>query len=168
MYTTTETATIFCMDRHKPELADLAERINAAAKDAFESSHDAVRSAIAAGGHLTKAKTRIMHGRWGLWLAENFKFSQSTANNFMRLHKHRHELLPLMEDDHDHIMDVTYCLRLIGKNPSPEKTIVQIVEQRCNALTSVIFDLKPADAKAVRELIVELRSDLNDFLQDTK
>lgn len=45
----------------------------------------ALSYAIEIGRRLTEAKSVLPHGKWSEWLIENFEFSQSTANNFMKL-----------------------------------------------------------------------------------
>ena len=45
----------------------------------------ALSYAIEIGRRLTEAKSVLPHGTWSEWLIENFEFSQSTANNFMKL-----------------------------------------------------------------------------------
>lgn len=47
----------------------------------------AVSCAIEIGERLLEAKDLVPHGGWGMWLKENVNYSQSTANNFMRLYK---------------------------------------------------------------------------------
>lgn len=47
----------------------------------------AVSCAIEIGERLLEAKDLVPHGEWGKWLKENVNYSQSTANNFMRLYK---------------------------------------------------------------------------------
>lgn len=47
----------------------------------------AVSCAIEIGKRLLEAKDLVPHGEWGTWLKENVNYSQSTANNFMRLYK---------------------------------------------------------------------------------
>lgn len=47
----------------------------------------AVSCAIEIGERLLEAKDFVPHGEWGMWLKENVNYSQSTANNFMRLYK---------------------------------------------------------------------------------
>jgi DNA repair exonuclease SbcCD ATPase subunit len=42
-------------------------------------------SALEIGKRLTEVKEQIPHGEWGVWLQTNVNYSQSTANNFMRL-----------------------------------------------------------------------------------
>lgn len=44
-----------------------------------------LRSAIEIGNRLNEAKELVAHGEWGPWLEANVHYSQSTANNFMRI-----------------------------------------------------------------------------------
>lgn len=44
-----------------------------------------LQSAIEIGRKLAEAKELVSHGEWGSWLKENVNYSQSTANNFMRI-----------------------------------------------------------------------------------
>ena len=44
-----------------------------------------VAYAVEIGRRLTEAKSVLPHGRWGEWLKEEVDFSQSTANNLMKL-----------------------------------------------------------------------------------
>ena len=42
---------------------------------------------IEIGRRLEEAKSLLPHGEWGRWLGEEVNFSQSTANNFMKLYR---------------------------------------------------------------------------------
>jgi len=44
-----------------------------------------LRSAIEIGKRLNEAKELVPHGEWRAWLESNVHYSQSTANNFMRI-----------------------------------------------------------------------------------
>ncbi len=44
-----------------------------------------LQSAIEIGQKLTEAKELVEHGGWGTWLKNNVNYSQSTANNFMKV-----------------------------------------------------------------------------------
>ncbi|RAR39644.1 DUF3102 domain-containing protein [Paenibacillus sp. MDMC362] len=44
-----------------------------------------LQSAIDIGKKLKEAKELVTHGEWGGWLQDNVNYSQSTANNFMRV-----------------------------------------------------------------------------------
>lgn len=45
----------------------------------------ALHGALQIGLRLTEAKALVSHGEWGDWLKSNVNYSQSTANNFMRV-----------------------------------------------------------------------------------
>ncbi|QOS77934.1 DUF3102 domain-containing protein [Paenibacillus sp. JNUCC31] len=44
-----------------------------------------LQSAIEIGQRLTEAKELVGHGEWGTWLKEHVNYSQSSANNFMKI-----------------------------------------------------------------------------------
>ncbi|MGG1673299.1 DUF3102 domain-containing protein [Paenibacillus sp. NRS-1783] len=44
-----------------------------------------LQSAIEIGRRLTEAKELVAHGEWGDWLKSNVNYSQSSANNFMKI-----------------------------------------------------------------------------------
>lgn len=46
-----------------------------------------IANAIRIGGKLTEAKAMLDHGQWGKWLEERVSYSQSTANNLMKLYQ---------------------------------------------------------------------------------
>jgi len=167
MDTSTHTETTFCTERNKSTLADLVQKIRLAAKDAVESSHDALNSAIAAGGHLVKAKEKVLYGKWGAWLAENFEFSQSVANSWMRLWDKRHELIALIKDMPKEYMSVQDALKLISTAPvPPPKTKFQKVKKRCVDLIKEIYSQSPAEAKKSRDLLIEHIKDVHDYVKE--
>lgn len=47
----------------------------------------ALASAIEVGRRLVEAKEILAHGEWGVWLKERVNFSQTSANNYMRLYE---------------------------------------------------------------------------------
>jgi len=158
--------TIFYTERSKPEITDLVQKIKVAAHDAIDSSHDALQSAIAAGGHLTKAKERILHGKWGAWLAQNFEFSQATASSWMRLWENRKELLELIKDTPKQYMSVQDALRLVSDNPTPApKTKFQKVKKRCADLIKEIYSQSPAEAKKSKDLLIEHVKEIHGFIR---
>ncbi|MFH5187141.1 DUF3102 domain-containing protein [Paenibacillus sp. TAB 01] len=44
-----------------------------------------LRSAIEIGNRLHEAKALVAHGEWAKWLSDNVNYSQSSANNFMKV-----------------------------------------------------------------------------------
>jgi hypothetical protein len=67
----------------------LAAQINQAHDLACRSAQAAISHAIAVGEGLIEAKALVGHGEWLPWLAENFDFSERTAQKYIRLAKHR-------------------------------------------------------------------------------
>lgn len=49
----------------------------------------AIDFAIEIGGKLTEAKELVKHGEWGDWLKNKVDFSQSQANNLMKVYENR-------------------------------------------------------------------------------
>ncbi|WP_188068624.1 DUF3102 domain-containing protein [Brevibacillus brevis] len=68
------------------ELVRSAEVIAAEIRSIDAQTREIVlRSAIEIGNRLNEAKELVAHGEWGPWLEANVHYSQSTANNFMRI-----------------------------------------------------------------------------------
>ena len=63
---------------------DIVIEINAIRKNTMR---EMIYASCEIGRLLCEAKEKLPHGAWGTWLSENFDYSQSTANNLMRLHK---------------------------------------------------------------------------------
>lgn len=51
-----------------------------------QTAQQALRATVEIGRLLCEAKELIPYGRWGQWLEENVDYSQSTANNIMRIY----------------------------------------------------------------------------------
>ncbi len=169
MQLNTETQVVYCTDRHKVELAELVGKINACARDAVESSHDALQSAIVAGGHLRKAKEKVLHGKWTAWLKNNFVFSHSTATDWMRLHEHRKELLELIKGEPKQYMSVQDALKLVGANPGKRHlTKYQLVQKRHRDFIREIYNQTVAEHKGTRQLIIEHQKDVTAYLHSHK
>jgi hypothetical protein len=66
-------------------LADLGVRINEAHTRALENAGKAIGYAIACGKMLLEAKDKVPHGQWLPWLRNNIKFSERSAQGYMRI-----------------------------------------------------------------------------------
>ena len=66
------------------EADDLALEINVIKK---RLAQETILAAVEIGKLLCRAKDKVPHGMWGEWLEENVAYSQSTANNMMRLYR---------------------------------------------------------------------------------
>lgn len=58
-----------------------------------------LNNSIEIGRRLVEAKTMVAHGEWGRWLAESVDYSQSTANNLMRISEEYGNQLALFSSD---------------------------------------------------------------------
>jgi len=163
IHTSTEQV-VYSTDRHRIELSELASKISTCARDAVDSSHDALNSAIAAGGYLLKAKDRVFRGKWGPWLRDNFKFSQSTASNWMRLYGKRKEIMELAKETG--YMSVQDALKLSGAAPArAELTKYQLVQKRHRDFMREIYNQTPTDEKKTRQLVIDHQKDVTAYLK---
>src|SRR5215217_6938057 len=76
----------------------LAEEINAEARAFVTGLRKTVEDGIRAGQKLTEAKALCARGQWLAWLEENVEVSVRSAQEFMRLYKHRDEVRAKMRD----------------------------------------------------------------------
>jgi hypothetical protein len=73
------------MARKLRPAAPIATAINEAHQRAFGKAREALDHARHAGDLLHEAKASMQHGEWLPWLKENIKFSERTAQAYMRL-----------------------------------------------------------------------------------
>lgn len=73
-------------------LEQIAHRANQAHALAMVSTRNAVQHALTAGQALLQAKELCPKGSWGKWLADHFDGSERTAQAYMRVATHRHQL----------------------------------------------------------------------------
>lgn len=102
---------------------------------------------------LTEAKDKVGHGSFGAWLEDNFQYSQTTANNLMRLYQNYGDRaqMDLFFDGEDRMavfgsLTPSQALALL---PLPESERVEFVETHDMESTSV-RDIE-AEIKARRE-----------------
>lgn len=75
------------------DLSVLVGRFNAALASAKKSATDTVLHLCDAGDALIAAKERVGHGNWRSWLKRECDHSKAQAERFVRLAKHRNELM---------------------------------------------------------------------------
>jgi hypothetical protein len=98
-------------------LPALAERINAEHAAAESAARSAVLHARQAGEYLLQAKAQCRHGDWLSWLAANVRFSERTAQGYMRVAEHWPELVAKAQ----HVADL------------PFRKVVQLLADPVNA-----------------------------------
>lgn len=70
------------LQQHSQNADQIAAEINFIKKQTLE---NVLKASIDIGERLSVAKELVPHGQWSDWLAEKVDYSQSTANNFMRI-----------------------------------------------------------------------------------
>jgi len=73
-------------------LEELASQINAEHRAFIAGFRRTLEHGIEAGRLLSEAKARCRHGEWLVWLAANVEVAPRTAQEYVRLYKHRDEL----------------------------------------------------------------------------
>lgn len=78
---------------HDPKLRELADTANAEHRLVEEAQRDALTHAMNAGEALNAAKHAIGWGHWLDWLGEHFEATPQTARLYMRISRHREEIV---------------------------------------------------------------------------
>ena len=93
----------------------LGDEINRAHDAVVSSLNDAVAHATECRRLLLEAKTKCKHGEWLPWLEQNFKGSQRTARNYMKLETaKRQRIADLGEDSLPQYASINEALRMIS------------------------------------------------------
>ena len=72
------------LQQHSQNADQLAAEINLIKRQTYEY---VLKASVEIGERLTAAKELVPYGAWSDWLKEKVDYSQSTANNFMRIYK---------------------------------------------------------------------------------
>ncbi len=72
------------LQQHSQNADQIAAEINLIKRQTYEY---VLKSSVEIGERLTAAKELVPYGAWSDWLKEKVDYSQSTANNFMRIYK---------------------------------------------------------------------------------
>ena len=72
------------MQQERQNADQLAYEINFIKRQTYEY---VLKASVEIGERLTAAKELVPYGQWTDWLAEKVDYSQSTANNFMRIYR---------------------------------------------------------------------------------
>ena len=104
--------------------SELPARINDTHEKVKQSLQRGAEHAIEAGRLLLQAKATVRHGNWLEWVGANCKFSERTAQLYMRLAEER----PLLESKPQRIADLTItdAIKLLEPLKSPEESAPRI------------------------------------------
>lgn len=107
-----------------PPSSDLATRINAAHEEVKKALWRGAEHAIEAGRLLLQAKATVRHGNWIEWVGSNCRFSERTAQLYMRLAQEA----PSLEAKTQRIADLTVndAIKLLEPLKAPDEPISKL------------------------------------------
>lgn len=112
-------------EQERGRLSELAGNIRAAEGQNRQLAQLMLDNAVDIGRWLTEAKTMVPHGEWGKWLKENVDYSQSKAQNLMRLYQEygigQESLFRGPKSQALGNLSVTKALRLLAVPDGPER-----------------------------------------------
>lgn len=110
------------IDANQLALPELATKINTTVRAAEDKARSALSLALEAGRLLNDAKSRVEHGAWDAWLAENCEMAPRTARSYMRLARAYPEL-PEPERQRVADLPVREAVKAIATDPTaPART----------------------------------------------
>ena len=113
-------------------LETLAAEINAESRAFVTGLRKTVEHGIRAGQKLAEAKALCAYGEWLTWLEENVEVSVRSAQEFMRLYKHRYAVRVKARDSAH--LSVSAALKELAE-PKPEPSSLEDHQQQATAHT---------------------------------
>jgi DNA repair exonuclease SbcCD ATPase subunit len=154
--------------------AEIAAEINIIKK---QTARVCLSATVEIGQLLVEAKAAVPFGEWGVWLERNVAYSQSTANNIMRLYQEygEQEQIGFFEENRMEIFgDLTpsQAVALLGLEPAERKRFVETHDMETVSVRDIQKEIKArqeaeALAAAAREELQNakrLAEDLKDQL----
>lgn len=122
-------------------------------------AQETILAAVEIGKLLVKAKEKVPHGMWGDWLSENVAYSQSTANNLMRLFKEygEKEQLDFFEENKMAIfgnLSQSQAVALLGFSYEKRKEYVETHDMEKTSVREI-----EADVVALKAELEEVRAE---------
>lgn len=108
----------------------------------------ALQGAVEIGKRLVEAKGLVAHGDWGRWLREEVDYSQSTADNFMKIFR---EYSPALEGNSQALGNLSYtkALKLLALPAEEREAFAEehkVEDMSTRELEKALADLKKAKA----------------------
>ena len=161
------------------EADDIAIEINVIKR---RLAQETILAAVEIGRLLCRAKDKVPHGFWAAWLEENVSYSQSTANNMMRLYREygEQEQLDFFSENRMEIfgnLSQSQAVALLGIPYEKRKEYVETHDMEKTSVREVETDVAAmraemeAEKKALREELAgvkEARDDITRELMDTR
>ena len=138
-------------------------------------AQETILAAVEIGKLLVKAKEKVPHGMWGNWLSENVAYSQSTANNMMRLYKEygEQEQISFFSENPMEIfgnLSQSQAVALLGLSYEKRKEYVETHDMENTSVREIEVDVAAikAELEAERDALIVERDKLGEELGATK
>lgn len=150
------------------EADDIAIEINVIKK---RLAQETILAAVEIGRLLCRAKEKVPHGMWGEWLEDNVSYSQSTANNMMRLYREygEQEQLDFFAENRMEIfgnLSQSQAVALLGIPYEKRREYVETHDMEKTSVRDVEADV--AAMRADMEAALRERDAMGDELMATK
>ena len=138
-------------------------------------AQETMLAAVEIGRLLVKAKEKVPHGMWGDWLEENVAYSQSTANNLMRLYREYgdQEQIDFFAENRMEIfgnLSQSQAVALLGMPYEKRKEFVETHDMSETSVRDIEAEVAAmkAELEAERDAVIEERDKLGSELMETK
>lgn len=138
-------------------------------------AQETILAAVEIGKLLCKAKEKVPHGMWGDWLEHNVAYSQSTANNMMRLYKEygEQEQISFFSENPMEIfgnLSQSQAVALLGLNYEQRKEFVETHDMEKTSVREIEAEVAAikAELEAEKDALIEERDKLGKELGETR
>ncbi|PWK05262.1 DUF3102 domain-containing protein [Tumebacillus permanentifrigoris] len=107
-------------------------------------------SSVEIGRCLVEAKSQLAHGEWGKWLEKSVDYSQSTANNLMKLYNEYGDSAKIQESQAFGNLSYTKAMTLLGVPAEDREQFVadhDVEGMSSRELQKAVSDLKEAEER---------------------
>jgi hypothetical protein len=143
-------------------LAELGSKIKALHAEVIEAGRNVVRKAIEAGVALIEAKGKVRHGEWLPWLKRCCGFSERTAQDYMKLARHRQKVEEKLKSALGADFGLKDALRMVDDDGNTQKEDAGPLgryQKARAALIKKLGKLEPDDVEdAVSQTVTELQA----------
>lgn len=155
---------------------EIAAQINAVKR---QTAQVCLAAAVEIGRLLCEAKATVPYGDWGSWLEDNVNYSQSTANNLMRLYQNygEQEQMSFLEENSLEIfgnLSPSQALALLGMPREERADYVETHDMETTSVRDIEAEIaarKAAEEQAVKaneETLRALREEYEQKLEQQK
>jgi hypothetical protein len=143
------------LNKYAHRLDEIALELKQLHEDVQDGLRQTLHRAMRAGELLTEAKLAAGHRRWLPWVSTHCAFSEDTAQLYMKLFRHRDEILKHLKTEPGRYLTLRDTLKAVSPSraaASSRTTPIKSTtasEKRISALKEAWHDAEPAERKKV-------------------